>query len=219
MTQPDGADPAGGYGPNHPGAFADWAALTAADIAERTKAPLVGAAGAFVGVQDAVGSEIRQPTQAAQSSATAAQTQASSAANVAAAAQEKADIAYANAQQWKDELIVSSAGVDYGKNEVDLGCVVDLPDDGIARVRKLTAIRYGLKANTGTITLDIVATAISGTETVIWTSTIPAAATKYRDNGPDIVLTDGDYLSVNVTAISGQATVLQVAFLGVLLEA
>ncbi|WP_280336595.1 hypothetical protein [Nocardia wallacei] len=57
MTQPDGANPSGAHNPTHPGSFADWAGLTAADIADRTKAPIVGPTGSYTNVQDAVGAE------------------------------------------------------------------------------------------------------------------------------------------------------------------
>lgn len=151
--------------------------------------------------------------------ANTASTAASNAANAAAAAQATADIAYANAQQWKDEFMVSSAGVSLGKNEVDLGVVMDLPDDGIARVRKITALRYGMKTNTGTMTIELRRTTLAGVESTIWTTNIPNAVTKFRDNGPDITVNDGDYISCHVAAMSGVASVLQCAVIGVLLEA
>lgn len=56
MTQPDGADP-GSLGPSHAGGFADFATLTEADIADRTKAPLVGTTGSYTNVQASVGAE------------------------------------------------------------------------------------------------------------------------------------------------------------------
>ncbi len=57
MTQPDGANPSGAKNPSHPGAFADWATLTEADISDRTKAPLVGPTGSYTQVQRDVGAD------------------------------------------------------------------------------------------------------------------------------------------------------------------
>jgi hypothetical protein len=151
---------------------------------------------------------------------TDAEEAASNAANVAADAAEKADIAYKNAQYWKDEFVVSSGAVLLGYNEVDLGPVMDLPDDGIARVRKITAIRYGLKANNGTIRIDLYKTPVGSTTPVfVWTTNIPSGVTKFRDNLIDYTVADGEYYSCNVISMSGVASFLQCALIGVLIEA
>lgn len=57
MTQPDGANPSGAKNPTHAGAFADWATLTEADIADRSKAPLVGPTGSYTQLQQDVGAD------------------------------------------------------------------------------------------------------------------------------------------------------------------
>lgn len=143
--------------------------------------------------------------------------------NTALAAQEAADIAYANAQHWKDEFLVASAGVQLGKNEVDLGVVMDLPLDGIARVRKITALRYGTKANASTsFTIELRKTNLANVESTIHTTTITGGATKLRDNTIDYTVNDGDYISCNVTNITPSGaviSVLQCAVIGVLIEA
>ncbi|WP_280265330.1 hypothetical protein [Nocardia wallacei] len=205
MTQPDGADPAGGYGPNHPGAFAEWASLTTEDIAEKSKAPLVGAAGAFTGVQDAIGSEVRTPTQTAQATATAAQIAASNAANVAAAAQETADIAYDYGTYREKEFAVTTSGLNLGKNETVLGILLPVPPNSIV---KITRLIYTMESNTGTLTIQLIRRALNGAETVVHTTNVSSTAIVFSDNTIDYQVTDLDHYLCNITAIGGIVTAL-----------
>ncbi|MGN2634638.1 hypothetical protein ACTD5D_39705 [Nocardia takedensis] len=152
---------------------------------------------------------------AAYAAATAAQDAASDAANVAAAAAEVADIAYANAQYWKDEFSCSSSGVNYGKNEEPLGMVMDVPP---GKVRKITAIRYGCLVNTGVLTVEVRKITLAGVESVIHTTVIPSAATKYRDSSIDYQVADGDYILASVLTNTGTTSVLHVALIGVLID-
>lgn len=152
---------------------------------------------------------------AAYVAATAAQTTASNAANVAAAAQETADIAYVNAQYWKDEFSCSSTGLLLGKNEEALGMVMDVPP---GKIRKITNVRYGLLANSGVLTIQIRKITTAGVESVIHTTALPSAATKYNDNTIDYQVADGDYILANVLTNTGTSSVLHVALVGVLID-
>lgn len=153
---------------------------------------------------------------AAFTAASNAQTAASSAANVAAQAKTTADIAYANAQYWKDEFSVSSSGLTLGKNEEVLGMLMDVAP---GKIRKITAVRYAMVANSGTLTLELRKIAPNNAETVIHTTNVPSAATKYQDNAPDYTVTDGDYIVCSVLSMSGNVTVLHCALIGVLIDA
>lgn len=150
------------------------------------------------------------------STANSAQTAASGAASVAAAAQETADVAYANAQNDKDEFAVSTAAVNFGKNEEILGPVLTQPP---GRIRKITRLVYSLEANTGTLTVQLIRVALNGTQSVVHTTNISSAAITFPDNTIDYQITDLDHYHCNVTAIGGVATALHCAIESVLLEA
>lgn len=152
----------------------------------------------------------------ASSTATAAQTAASNAASVAAAAQETADIAYENAQYNKDEFVVSSAGVQLGKNEETLGILMTTP---AGRIRKITRVIYTLGSNTGTMTVQLVRRDLGGTESVVLTTNISSAAIVYPDNTIDYETVDLDHYLCNVTAIGGVANTLHCCIESVILEA
>lgn len=156
---------------------------------------------------------------AASTAASAANTAASNAASVAAAAQQTADIAYANAQQWDKEFQVSSAGVNFGVNEIPApGVILATPDDGIPRVRKITRVIYSLGVNTGTMTVELKRRTLAGVVSTVLTTNITSAATTFADNSIDFTTADLDHYWCNVTAIGGTASVLNCALNGVLLE-
>lgn len=152
----------------------------------------------------------------ANSNVTAAQEAASNAANVALAAQETADIAYANAQNDRDGFGVSTAGVNLGFNEDDLGILMTTPPN---RVRKITRVIYAMKSNTGTISIDLVRRALNGTETVVLSTNVPSTAITYADNSIDFETTDLDQYYCTVTSKTGLQTSLRCWIESVLLEA
>lgn len=163
----------------------------------------------------------QQTAVAAQTTATEAQ-QASAgvrqvaeqAQETAQAAQSSADVAYAASARWKDEFMVSSAGVILGKNEVDLGMVMDVPP---GRVRRITRLIYGLSRNTGAMIIELKLVDQLRNESTLHTTTIPAGVREYVDNGIDVSVPDGNRIHCNVTAIGGDSSVLQCALIGVLL--
>ncbi|WP_328660339.1 hypothetical protein [Nocardia salmonicida] len=137
---------------------------------------------------------------AAYTTATAAQTAASNAASVAAAAQDVADVAYANAQNDRDGFSVSTAGLNLGINEENLGILLTVP---AGRTRKITRVVYTANANTGTITLQLIRRALNGTETVVLTTNVASGALVHPDSSIDYTVTDLDQYHCNVTAIGG----------------
>lgn len=152
----------------------------------------------------------------------AAEAVAAAAAAAAAAAQaaaddagDVADAAVASAQYWKDEFVVSSAGVLLGKNEMVLGMVMDVPSP---RTRTVTRVHYAMLANTSTMTIQLIKVNAAGTvETVILTTNIVSGAIRQTDSTINEVVTDKERILCNVTAIGGVASGLQCAVVGTLI--
>lgn len=149
---------------------------------------------------------------AAAEAAAAAQAAASDAANAAAAAADTADAAVEAAQYWKDEFVVSSAGVLLGKNEMVLGVVMDVPP---GKARRVTRIHYAMLSNSSTMTIQLIKVNAAGTtETVILTTNITSGATRQTDSTIDVAVADKERILCNVTAIGGTASGLQCAVVG-----
>lgn len=132
---------------------------------------------------------------------------------VADNAAETADIAYANAQYWKDEFVVSSAGLLLGFNELVIGVVMDVPT---SRTRRVTDLHYALLTNTATVTVELIKIAVGGGTSVAHTATFTGTRQSYNNLTIDVL--DKERIACNVTVISGgTASVLQTAVVGVLL--
>lgn len=142
---------------------------------------------------------------AAYAAATAASTAASNAANLAAAAQETADIAYDYGTYREKEFAVTSADLRFGNNETVLGIILPVPPNSTI---KLTRLVYSMKQNTGTVTVELIRRALSGTESVIHTTNIASAAITFSDNTIDYEIEDLDHFFCNITARSGTVTAL-----------
>lgn len=142
--------------------------------------------------------------------------QAVTAGNVAQEALLTADIAYENAQYWKDECVVASAGVLLGVNELLIGVVMDVPT---GRTRKITDLHFAFYEKPGSITIQTKVVGINGVERVVNTVTVPAGNTRHSLNNLNIDVVDKERVFWNVTAQGGAvpANVLQVAVVGVLL--
>lgn len=173
---------------------------------------------ATAGVQDSIGDIFDQldgfGTQIDDATAAAAAAQAAADAAAAAAgdAADVADLAVASAQYWKDEFVVSSAGVLLGKNEMVLGVVMDVPP---GKARRVTRIHYAMLSNTGTMTIQLIKVNAAGTtETVILTTNITSGATRQTDSTIDEPVADKERILCNVTAIGGTASGLQCAVVG-----
>lgn len=142
--------------------------------------------------------------------------QAVTAGNLAQEALLTADIAYENAQYWKDECVVASAGVVLGVNELLIGVVMDVPT---GRTRKITDLHFAFYEKPGSITIQTKVVGINGVERVVNTVTVPAGNTRHSLNNLDITVVDKERVFWFVTAQGGAvpANVLQVAVVGVLL--
>lgn len=142
--------------------------------------------------------------------------QAVTAGNLAQEALLTADIAYENAQYWKDECVVASAGVLLGVNELLIGVVMDVPT---GRTRKITDLHFAFYEKPGSITIQTKVVGINAVERVVNTVTVPAGNTRHSLNNLNISVVDKERVFWNVTAQGGAvpANVLQVAVVGVLL--
>jgi hypothetical protein len=178
---------------------------------------------ATAGVQDSIGDIFDQldgfGTQIDDATAAAAAAQAAADAAAAAAndAVDVADLAVASAQYWKDEFVVSSAGLLLGKNEMVLGMVMDVPSP---RTRTVTRVHYALLTNTTTtLTIQLIKVNAAGTvETVILTTNITGGAIRRTDSTINEVVLDTERILCNVTAITGGvASGLQCAVVGTFL--
>ncbi len=153
---------------------------------------------------------------AQQANTTAQQAQEASAGvrETAEQAYEQAEVAYAAAARWKDEFVVSSAGVVLGQNEIDLGVVMDVPP---GRQRIVSRIIYGLSRNTGALTVQLISTSPQRTRSVIHSTTILAGQVERIDDSPNISVQDGHRISCSVLSIDGDSSVLQCALIGALI--
>ena len=139
------------------------------------------------------------------------------AANEAQQALVTADIAYENAQYWKDECVVASAGVILGVNELVIGVVMDVPT---GRTRKITDMHFALFSKPGSLSIETKVQSADGvTERVVHNHSIIPVATRVNVNNLDIDVADKERVFWNVTALGGTvpASVLQIALVGVLL--
>lgn len=216
MTQPDGGTPSGSLNPLDAGAFADWASLTEETIAERSKAPLVGVAGSYTNVQNAVGSEVRTPIATAQGSADVAVTTAQAAANQAASADATAASASDRASYWETEFVVASAGVVLGVNELLLGPVQNVPG-GLTRT--LTDMHIGFITQPGGLTFELKKWSADGTSsTVLGTYSVAANVTRANWAGLGFVMATRERVFINITSVTGSIApvVCQVLIFGVM---
>lgn len=144
------------------------------------------------------------------------------AANAAQNAVEVADIAYENAQYWKDECVVASAGVVRGVNELVIGVVMDVPT---GRSRKITDMHFALFNKPGIISIS---TKVQGVpdangimaERTVHSFSMIAGSTRANINNLTIDVADKERVFWDVTDTGsggGIASVLQVALVGVLL--
>lgn len=141
------------------------------------------------------------------------------AANNAQEALLTADIAYENAQYWKDECVVASAGVVLGVNELVIGVVMDVPT---GRSRKITDMHFAFLRKPVAFTVETKIQSADGVgERVARTDTVPATQTRWNINNLNIDVADKERVFWNVTSTATTtvdlASVFQVALVGVLL--
>ena len=219
MTQPDGADPSGGQGPNHPGAFSDWSKLTEATIASRSKAPLVDpSSGVFAGLQGDLGATMRGPISAAQAAAGTAFTQSQAAINAAANAGNLADLAYANANDWQLEYAHSSAEVTEGTGEILVGPMLNVRDGQLAI---LTDLHIALLEQHGGLTFEQrIWNADNTAYRVAYTPEVEPNVTRRHFSALTEPIDDLERFWAYVLDIVGTAppTVLQICCAGVFIE-
>ena len=132
---------------------------------------------------------------------------------IAQSADEKADLAYENAQYWEKECVVSSAEVLLGVNELLIGMVMDVPT---GRSRKITGLHFALSACPGTVTVQTKVQDASGvTSRVVETTAI--STVRRSISALDIPVVDKERVFWNVISSTSPATVLQVSVVGVYL--
>lgn len=154
---------------------------------------------------------------AAAARAAAAQQAAEGVEETAESALDKADKAYQNAQYWKDECVVSSAGVVLGVNELVIGAVMDVPT---SRYRRITDMHYAFLQKPGSIKVETRVQNAAGTSSrLVHTATIPETLTRYSYSNLEIDVIDKERVYWNVIEQTGgeDANVMQVALVGVLI--
>lgn len=137
-----------------------------------------------------------------------------SAANQAQEALVTADIAYENAQYWKDECVVSSAEVLLGRNELLIGVVMDVPT---GRTRKITDMHFAFYQKPGSMVVETRAVTPAGVDRLLVSHSIPSTVTRFNVNNLDINVFDKERVYWEVKSSSAVANVMQIALVGVLL--
>lgn len=212
MTAPDGSSPSGSLGV---GLFAARQATTV----EQAKAAMVnGTIDTYSDVQDKVGTELRDPTTAAQAAAGTALTQSQAAINAAADAGEKADVAYANANDWQLEYAHSSAEVTKGTGEVLVGPMLNVRAGQLAI---LTDIHVALLEQHDGLTFEQRIWNPDNTAyRVAHTAVIDPNVTRRNFSALNVNIDDLERFWAYVTDIVGTAppTVLQICCAGVFID-
>jgi hypothetical protein len=212
MTSPNGASPVGSLG------VGLFAARQAATVDDAKAAMVGGTIDTYSVVQDTVGTELRAPTSAAQAAAGTALTASQAAVNAAANAGEKADIAYANANDWQLEYAHSSAEVTRGTGEVLVGPMLNVRDGQLAI---LTDIHVALLEQHGGLTFEQrIWNAENTAYRVAYTPVIEPNVTRRHFSALAVNIDDLERFWAYVTDIVGTAppTVLQICCAGVFIE-
>ncbi|MGW3545906.1 hypothetical protein ACWDNI_35940 [Nocardia niigatensis] len=213
MTAPDGGSPSGSLGV---GLFRAMQLRTVEDAKATMSGGVVGA---FEGVQDKIGTEIRQPIQIAQGSADVAVTTSQAAANAAANASEKADIAYALSTEWSLEFVAASAEVLLGVNELLVGPMLNVR---AGRLAIMTDVHIAFLEQHGGLTVETRKWNATNTDyTVAHTGVIDPNVTRRNFSALTVNVLDEERFWPYVASITGTVppTVLQICVAGVFIDA
>ena len=153
---------------------------------------------------------------AAQAAADAAAAAAAAAAATANDAQDTADIAYANAQYWEAECVVSSAEVLLGVNELLIGLCQNVPT---GKTRTITDLHIALVSQPAGMVLETKKYNAAGTSSsVLHTATLTAGQIRRSYNNLGLAVLDKERIFWNVTSITGTVApvVLQCLIFGVI---
>ena len=177
----------------------------------------------FLAVQEAAYSATEAATSArvATTAAQNAETRVESVSKIAENADAKAQSALDGiqsaldaAQQAGKEFMVASAGVVLGRNEVNIGPVVVVPN---GRDYRTTSVTYGMEANSGGVAIELLKVSPGRVPTVMHTANIPAGTLEIQYRGLNIPVENGYRLACNVIGLIGQASVLLCSVDGALL--
>lgn len=213
--------------PNGSIQLGQFAALQAATPEDTQAALTQGARVSYGGVQDGIGSQIRDPLDnvhliavAAQGSADQAVTEAQAAANSAAVSEATAAALYQAATYWEVEFVAASAAVVLGVNELLIGPVQNVP---VGLIRKVTDIHVAFLTQPNGITFELKKWDPDGlVDSVIETYTLTANQTRanWQIGLDGYQVVNRERLFVNVTSVTGTVApvVLQVLLFGVLYD-